>query len=232
MNRDTQNIVVVLVGAAIIRVAADNTFLEYVRAGLRPWLIAAGVVLTLVGLGGLIRDLLRPRPSHEHGLRAGWLLVLPVLAIFIVAPGALGAYSASRGGGGIGDAPPDSNGFTPLPAGNPVSDTIRDFSQRALWDNARTLHGRRVELTGFVTPRNAHTIYLTRMLITCCAADASPIRITVTGSIRHHPANTWLTITGTYVGIDHTNLAGSDPIPIVHADSVSVIKPPTNPYEN
>jgi uncharacterized repeat protein (TIGR03943 family) len=227
---DTQSILVILLGAAVTRIAVDNTFLQYVRAGLRPWLIAAGVVLILVGIACLVRDFRQKSPGHR--LRVGWLLVLPVLAIFVVAPGALGAYSASRGGGGVGTAPPDSNGFSPLPAGNPVPDTVRDFSERALWDNARTLHGRHVQLTGFVTPADAHTIYLTRMFITCCAADASPVRIAITGPIGNHPANSWLKIAGTYAGVDTKNLNGGDPVPIVRAESITSIKPPTNPYEN
>jgi len=236
VNRDAQSILLVLLGAAITRIAADNTFEQYVRAGLRPWLIAAGVVLIAVGLYALVRENLRRfRGEHEptEKLRVGWLLVLPVLAIFIVAPGALGAYSASRGGGGVGAAPPDANGFSPLPAGNPVSDTVRDFSQRALWDNAKTLHGRQITLTGFVTPRDGTTIYLTRMMITCCAADASPIKVTITGTIGKRPANSWLKITGTYAGVDKAHLAdGDDPLPILHAQTVQSVSAPTNPYES
>jgi putative membrane protein len=248
VNRDAQSILLVLIGAAITRITVDNTFLQYVRAGLRPWLLIAGVVLIVVGLTALARENL-PRlksnrsrqsnrdgesdtDSHHHPQRIAWLLVIPVLAIFVVEPGALGAYSASRGGGGVGSAPPNSNGFSPLPAGNPVSDTIRDFSQRALWDHGRTLTGRHVTLTGFVTPRGHGQIYLTRLMITCCAADASPINIRIDGTVGAQQANSWLQITGNYAGIDRNQPDGEDPVPILRAVKVHPIKPPTNPYEN
>jgi putative membrane protein len=263
VNRDAQSILLVLIGAAITRITVDNTFLQYVRAGLRPWLLIAGVILIAVGLTALARENLprlksrhntesdghqesrqpesrRPESSHpedshpnnSHRQRIAWLLVVPVLAIFVVEPGALGAYSASRGGGGVGSAPPNSNGFTPLPAGSPVPDTIRDFSQRALWDHGRTLTGRHVTLTGFVTPRGHGQIYLTRLMITCCAADASPINIRIDGSVGAQPANSWLQITGNYAGIDHSQPNGEDPVPILRAVTVRPMKPPTNPYEN
>jgi uncharacterized repeat protein (TIGR03943 family) len=238
VNRDAQSILLILLGAAITRITVDNTFLQYVRAGLRPWLLVAGGILIIVGLVALVREI-RPRfrtgksEPHGHRQRIAWLLVVPVMAIFVVEPGALGAYSASRGGGGgVGSAPPNSNGFSPLPAGNPVSDTVRDFSQRALWDHGRTLTGRHITLTGFVTPRGKQQIYLTRLMITCCAADASPITIRIDGKVGARPTNSWLQITGIYAGIDKNQPDGEDPVPILHAENVQQIKAPTNPYEN
>jgi uncharacterized repeat protein (TIGR03943 family) len=235
VNRDAQSLLLVLLGAAITRITLDNTALQYVRAGLSPWLLAAGLILIAIGLIALVREhvpRLRRIDSAEHGsrMRVAWLLVVPVLAIFVVQPGALGAYSASRGGGGVGQAPPDSNGFTPLPKGKSVPDTVKDFSERALWDHGRTLTGRQVVLSGFVTPRDHQHFYLTRMLITCCAADASPIEIRIDGAGAGRPANTWVQITGTYAGIDHSEPAGTDPVPIVQAERIAVISQPKNPY--
>jgi uncharacterized repeat protein (TIGR03943 family) len=245
MGADAQSLLLTLLGAAVIRIAADNTFEQYVRAGLRPWLMIAGIVLAAIGVVALARDHV-PRFQHRHAnadsevgpnggsrMRVAWLLVLPVLAIFIVAPGPLGAYSATRGGGGVGAAPRDANGFAPLPAGDPAPDTVRDFSERALWDDGRTLQGRRISLTGFVTPRDGGSFYLTRMMITCCAADATPIKVTITGDAGAHLANTWLTVTGTFAGVDHANATdGRDPVPILHAETVNPVRPPTNPYES
>jgi len=239
MGTDAQSLLLALIGAAVIRIGVDNSFEQYVRSSMRPWLVAAGAVLAAVGVITLARDNVRRfRPATteaaEHTARIGvaWLLVLPVLAIFVVAPGALGAYSAARGDGSVGSAPPDANGFSPLPAGDPVPDTLRDFSERAVWDDARTLTGRRISLTGFVTPGDGNTIYLTRMMITCCAADASPIKVTVTGDIGAPPANSWLTVTGAYAGLDSRHAKpGHDPLPILHAETVRPVKPPTNPYE-
>lgn len=231
MNQDTQSILLVLLGAAITRITVDGTFLQYVRAGLRPWLLIAGVVLILVGLAALAREHLRRNDTEpSHRMRVAWLLLIPVLAIFVVEPGALGAYSASRGGGGVGAPPPNSNGFTQLPKGNPVPDTIRDFSERALWDHGRTLTGRRVAITGFVTPAGPRHFYLTRMLITCCAADASPIEVRIDGAGGGRPANSWVEVIGSYAGVDRAQPAGEDPIPIVRAERVVPIAAPKNPY--
>ncbi|MBO0880219.1 MAG: TIGR03943 family protein [Mycobacterium sp.] len=234
MNRDAQSLLLVLVGAAITRIAVDHTALQYVRAWLSLWLLVAGSILIAIGLIALVRENGPWRRTSAGGqgsrMRVAWLLVVPVLAIFVIQPGALGAYSAARGGGGVGQAPPDSNGFTPLPKGKPLPDTVKDFSERALWDHGRTLTGRHITLSGFVTPRDRQHFYLTRMLITCCAADASPIEIRIDGGGAGRPANTWVQITGTYAGIDHSQPAGEDPIPIVHAERIAVISQPKNPY--
>ena len=244
MTRNLQSILLLLVGGAIIRIAIDNSYVEYVRTALRPWLIVAGVLLALIAVLCLVRDnssrFARARAEetadHSHGHdhsrapRIALLLLVPVLAIFIVTPGALGAYSAQRGGGSVGAKPSGGDAsFAALPAGNPVLLGVRDFSQRGVWDKGRTLTGRTIALEGFVTPRTGGGIYLTRMLITCCAADASPIKVRITGSPTTYPANAWVRITGTFAGVDNSD-AVQGPIPILKGTAVRPTKPPSNPY--
>ncbi len=249
MNQDAQSLLVVLVGAAVTRIAADGSYQLYVRGNLRPWLLTAGIVLIVIGIVSLLRSDLRRRRGddgiidgapaddgdghgHAHtGQRwVAWLLLAPILVIFLVAPPALGAYTAAHRGGAVAKPVGDST-FTALPAGNAVPDTLRDFSERAVWDKGRTLTGRTVALTGFVTPRTGGGIFLTRMMITCCAADASPIEVMVTGTVPRVRANEWLKITGRYAGLDHRDDNGSGPLAVLHAVRITPIGAPAEPYE-
>jgi uncharacterized repeat protein (TIGR03943 family) len=244
VNRDTQSVLLVLVGGAVIRISVDDTFLRYVKDWMRPALLAAGAVLVVLGLVSLWREHLARRPAaapddpelvadeHGHhddaGPRVAWLLLLPVLAIFLVAPPALGSYTASRSAAAA-PAQPDSD-FAPLPAGDPVTTTLTDFADRAIWDGGRSLDGRRVRLVGFVTPRPAGGFYLTRITITCCAADARPIRLAVPDAEQALPADTWVAVTGTYGGRDQA-AATADQVPVIRATSVDPVATPSEPYE-
>lgn len=243
MSRNLQSILLLLVGGAVTRIAIDNSYVEYVRTALRPWLIVAGVALIAVAVGCLIRDnVLRAAGTreletaerehgHDHSRtpRVALLLLLPVLTIFVVTPGALGAFSARRAGGSVGARPGGGDaGFPALPAGTAALG-VRDFSQRGVWDDGRTLTGRTVALSGFVTPRDNGGIYLTRMFISCCAADASPIKVRIIGTPAAYPANAWITITGSFAGVDKSDPV-QGPIPILKGASAAPAKPPTNPY--
>jgi uncharacterized repeat protein (TIGR03943 family) len=245
VNRDTQSVLLLLVGGAVVRISVDDTFLRYVKDWMRPGLLAAGGVLVLLGLVSLWREHLAGRAApptdpepvldehghdDDHGPRIAWLLLLPVLAIFLVAPPALGSYTASRSSAAAAPAEPDSE-FAPLPAGDPVTTTLTDYATRAIWDRGRSLAGRRIRLVGFVTPRPAGGFYLTRITITCCAADARPVRIAVRGGERTFPADTWVAVTGTYGGRDEAAKA-ADRVPVVRAESVDVVKAPAEPYES
>ncbi len=110
--------------------------------------------------------------GHAHrGPRVAWLLTLPALALLLFPPPALGSYSADREAAqraaqGVGT-------FRALPAGNPLELTVGEFSSRAIFDSGRSLKGRTVRLTGFVTHGDDGTWYVTRLLVSCCAADAA-----------------------------------------------------------
>jgi uncharacterized repeat protein (TIGR03943 family) len=237
MGRDTQSVLLLLVGGAAVRICLDDTYLRYVKAWTRPYLIAAGLVLVVLGAVSLWREHAGRRsraeasaaPAHDdHGPRVAWLLLLPVFAIFLVAPPALGSYAASRGGGEV--ARPAESEFAPLPAGDPVTTTLTDYATRAIWDDGRSLEGRRIRLVGFVSPRPGGGFYLARMLINCCAADARPIRIGVQGGDVEYPADTWVAITGTYGGMaaEPGNQGG---VPTIRAESIERVPEPAEPYE-
>jgi len=232
VNRETQNVLLLFVGGAIIRISVDGAYLRYVKSWMQPGLLAAGGLLVLLSLVSIWREVLsrRSRPSvdgHDHGPRVAWLLLLPVFAIFLVAPPALGSYAASRAPAKVTQPASD---FPPLPAGDPVHSTLTDFAVRAIWDHGRSLAGRRITMTGFVSPRRGGGFYLTRMVLICCAADAQPIRVTVRGAGQPYPTDSWVTVVGTYAGVERATK--DEQVPVLGAESVVPISQPSQPYES
>ncbi|MBX7546567.1 TIGR03943 family protein [Streptomyces sp. tea 10] len=174
--------------------------LRYVKEGMRPLLIASGVVLVLLGVAGALLDRRQEdeevRHGHDHsGLpRVAWLLLLPALSLLFYAPPALGAYTASRQ-----PAKPvaERQTFAPLPAGSPVPMTLSDFTGRVQQDPARDIKGRTILMTGIVTPRGGGSWDLTRIIINCCAADAQSVKVRIYGG-DVPPAGAWVSVTGTW----------------------------------
>jgi uncharacterized repeat protein (TIGR03943 family) len=234
VSRETQHAVLLLLGGALVRLAADETYLRYVRPGHRWLLVAAGAVAVLLAVVALVRDALGHRADgagHEHGehggARSAWLLVVPVLVVALVAPPALGADAVARAG--PGNAVELDPTLPPLPPGATVALPVAEFVQRAVWDAGGTLDGRDVELTGFVVRRGA-AVELARLTIVCCAADARAHRVRLDGLA--DPAgtapDTWLRVRGTPVPGSAT-AAGSVPALTVH--HAEVVPAPPDPYE-
>ena len=250
MRRDVQAIVLILVGGAILRITIGDTFLNYVQEAMRPWLLLSGGTLVVLGVLALI-DVLRkgraaadePTPHdepHEHaaahgdddghghgtgGPRAAWLLLLPVLAIFLIAPPALGAYAAARD---VANSAPQEAKAPPLPPGDPAQVTVAGYVGRAVWDDGLTLVDRTVEMTGFVTPDPEGGWWISRMAVACCAADAIASKVKVLNA-PDLPADTWVTITGHWVpgGGTKTDTA----IPLIEVETLVEVPQPRNPYE-
>ncbi|MET0187987.1 MAG: TIGR03943 family protein, partial [Pseudonocardia sediminis] len=182
MRRDTQHALLLLLGAVLLRVCADDTVLRYVRPGHRWLLIAAGVVAVGLAVAGGVRDFLGRTPAghddHDHDRsHAPWLLLLPVLVIALGAPPALGADAVNRTSGGTvrsGDLSP------PLPGGT-LALGLGEVVDRAVWDEQRSVAGREVVVTGFLARRHGDTV-LARMRISCCAADARPSMLRLRGT--------------------------------------------------
>ena len=244
MRRDVQAVILILVGGAILRISVGDTFLNYVKESMRPWLLLSGGTLVVLGVLALI-DVIRrarrgetteePDPhdpvddeghSHVHGPRAAWLLLLPVFAIFLIAPPALGAFAAARDT--TNAVPPAEAKAPPLPPGDPVDVTVADYVGRAVWDSGLTLEGRTVQMTGFVTPNPDGGWWLTRLALACCAADAIASKIQAVDA-PDLPADTWVTVTGTWIPGGGTK--SSTAIPLVQVEDLVEVPQPKNPYE-
>ena len=232
-------LLLVLTGAAILRISLfSDLYLRYVQAGLRPYLVVSGVVLAGLGVPAAVvgrrsyddDSADHGHEHHGHGPRIAWLLALPALALLLFPPPALGSYSAEREAAqkaaqGVGT-------FPALAAGDPVDLTLAQFSSRAIYDSGRSLKGRTVRLTGFVTHGDDGTWYLTRLLVSCCAADATTSKVEIRGTASDGPppADTWMTVTGTW---HPEGKLGSDAAwpPVLDATSAKRIGQPADPYE-
>ena len=239
-------VLLILLGGAIMRITVTEAYINYVKPGMKPYLIASAAVLLVLGVLAFvdsIRDKREAPHAHEetgegeheilddghgHGrMRSAWLLILPVAAIFLVAPGPLGAYTASREGANV-SAPKTGSEVTPLPPGDPVPLRLDEFAVRAVWDNGRTLEGRTVEVVGFATPDPEGGWILTRLGLACCAADALATKVKPIGDVPDLPANTWVSVTGRYTPGGGTGT--SDAIPWLQVDSIIRVPQPQDPY--
>src|SRR5436305_212523 len=134
MRRETQNILLVLLGGALLKIGINGDYLRYVKPSQQPWVLAGGAVMLALGVIAIVRDLVAARAvgdghGHHHTARSAWLLVVPVLAVFLVAPPALGSDSVTRTDA---RAPAQATAFFPaLPPGEVVPLSMTDFVTRA-----------------------------------------------------------------------------------------------------
>ncbi|KMS90018.1 TIGR03943 family putative permease subunit [Streptomyces sp. NRRL WC-3725] len=229
MNRQAQAAVLFLLGGALLHAGATDLYLRYVKAGLRPLLLASGAVLIAAALATAWYERRRDRERHPHPEpRVAWLLLLPLLALILIAPPALGSYSALRSGTAL----QKPYGYGPLPAGDPVPLSVVDYASRAAYGHGRSLHGRAVRVTGFLALDHAGRPYLVRMALNCCAADAQPVKIALTGALPPvlRP-DAWLEVTGTYApGLTHDPV-NDGPVPYLKVTSTCPVTAPRDPYD-
>jgi uncharacterized repeat protein (TIGR03943 family) len=220
VNTRTQAYLLLLFGGALIRLAVSDLLLRYVRAVARPWVLLAGVAMVVLAIAQLVYA----RRQQNAATSTGWLLLAPVVAIVVIAPPALGSFSASRAPVGLNDQA--HKDFPALTGPSPHTLKMLDFTTRVLWDAGRTVTGQEVQLTGFVLKQRPDGFVLARLVITCCAADARPVEVYVRTD-QHPPPDQWVNVTGTY--------AGNDPVdatfPLLTATAIVPVEQPTNPYD-
>ncbi|MFI6228967.1 TIGR03943 family putative permease subunit [Micromonospora echinospora] len=244
MNRQAQAVVLLLLGGAVLRASLTDLHLRYVKEGLQPFLVAAGLLLVTAAAMTLWYEL---RPVAEgdpvdhdeghddhghghHGARVGWLLILPVLGLLLVAPPALGSYAAGQAGTVLSDRA--TSDYPPLPEGDPVRITVLDYASRALFEQGRSIGDRRVQLTGFVVTGPDGQPILARMILSCCAADGRPVKLGLTGDVPAGLADdSWVEVTGRY-----TDRIGRDPVndaevPYLEVESWRQVPTPKQQYE-
>jgi uncharacterized repeat protein (TIGR03943 family) len=274
MRRDTQAVLLLLVGGTLLKISLAGTYVRYVKPSQLPLLLVAGAVLVVVAGWTLWRHIRSAMPaggSHRESSqreraeaaalaaaahegtgelpsivdestvdghpgddghsRIGWLLLVPALALLIFSPPALGSFSAGRAGTAIGAAASTSD-FAPLPSGDPARITLLDYASRAVFDKGASLADRQVLLTGFVLAGPRGEPYLVRLYVGCCAADARPIKVGLTGDL---PADLrpdqWIEVTGRYSQQFDKDPVNGEIVPYVEAVSVKAIPAPEEPYE-
>ncbi|GIJ39971.1 TIGR03943 family putative permease subunit [Micromonospora andamanensis] len=247
MNRQAQAVILLLLGGAVIRASVTDLYLRYVKEGLRPFLIAAGLLLIAAAIMTLWYELRPAAPralapvggsdtGHDghghahHEPRVGWLLILPVLGLLLVAPPALGSYAAGQAGTALSSQ--QQSDYPPLPEGDPVQVSVLDYASRALFDRGTSIGDRRVQLTGFIATGGDGEPILARMVLSCCAADGRPVKLGLTGDVPAGlPDDTWVEVTGRYsdrLGRDPVNDAE---IPYLEVESWRQVPAPKRPYD-
>lgn len=247
MRRETQNILLVLLGGALLKLALTGTYLRYVKSSLQPWLVATGAVMVLLAVVSIVRDIRSGGLAHEHGpdhghghgevhdhghgsSRSPWMLLLPVLAVFLISPPALGADTVNRSTVNAAQEAEASSGFAPLPPDEVVELTIGEFVTRTAWDDSGSLDDRTVKLTGFVVRKDAD-VFLARLTIGCCAADARPVKVRLTGlDLTALPDEQWVEAVGRVVPGSANE--ESRFVPTFTVTGVVPIAAPEDPYES
>lgn len=226
MNRDVQDTTLALVGGTVLAVGISDVHLRYVKPGMQWLLIVAGALLLVIGL----RDVSRRREGEpEHPApRTAWLLMLPVLVMALVTPGALGSFSADRS---PSRPPPLTDGFPALRADRDgaVDLSLSSFTARVAYAQ-NSLAGRRVRLVGFVSPQDQGWA-ITRVQLSCCAADGRPIRVRALGD-RAQAAperDTWVEVVGTAGALQGGD--GGEVTAGLEIEQMTAVDAPARPYE-
>ncbi|MBK6015669.1 TIGR03943 family protein [Streptomyces sp. MBT53] len=244
MRRYGPAVLLLLTGGAVLRISLfSDLYLRYVQAALRPYLVISGALLMVLGAVAAVRGMLHGDHEGEHegeheeeeahshgGPRIAWLLTLPALALLLFPPPALGSYSAGReqaqlAAQGVGT-------FPALPAAKVLDISVAQYSSRAIYDTGHSLKGRTVRMTGFVTHGSNGAWYVTRLVVTCCAADATTSKVEIRGTESDDApqTDTWVTVTGTWLPKGKLGTDGAWP-PLLDAKTVTQVKQPADPYE-
>src|SRR5215207_5583918 len=230
MNRQAQGVPLLLLGRAVLKATASaEIYLRYVKESLRPFLIGAGIVLIIAGVMALIYDLrggsTEDDHSHDHGdgdkphhePRIGWMLIAPVLGLLLVAPPALGAFAAGQSGSAVLQ---QSDLYAPLPEGDPATISVLDYATRAIFDKGNSMKdakggNRKILVSGFLSDGPEGKV-LTRMMLSCCAADARPIKVGMSGDAPAGlPNDQWVEVTGIYTAKTAKDPVNGQEIPFI-----------------
>jgi putative membrane protein len=192
------------------------------------WVVPVGaVILTVATLGRLASA----RAEHPEPLsrRTAWgygFIVLPVVAVLVLPPTALGSFAASRRSLGTGIVAGGPN----LAAGDQV--TLASIAAAGWSEDARrALVGRagtEVSFEGIVDRREgqpAEEFMLTRFIVSCCVADAISVQVRVVGAPPgEFQEDQWVRVRGTFYPVARET--------VVDASAIEPIPRPDSPYLN
>jgi uncharacterized repeat protein (TIGR03943 family) len=242
------------IGLLALWMGSTDAMLMYLRPAMRPWVLLAAFGLIALGLYGMLRvhRLESADHDHDHGhddgpdhahddelarparrSKIGWLMVVPVVVLILFGPQAMGSFAIGR----TPNLPPyafdiaayasTSGQRVPKLRFADVLDGIKQPGNRAyLADHDIALQGF-VSVTGVDGPGS---FVLTRFLISCCAADAQPLSVTVIGASSIPDKNHWADVTVRFDSSASTPTAKYGPV--MHAVSIRTISAPSGPYES
>ena len=198
-----------------------------------PWVAITGASLLLVSIALVFTPgALHPEPWLTWFGRGGLLLV-PILFALGFAPSTYSSYTVvNRGLNASSYRPPSAitAGAAPTPdssVGKPLAvDVPYILSSTDADDNRKLLDGKSVELIGQLYPANAGEFDLVRLLIYCCAADASPISVRVKGDASSQKSEDWVDVTGV---VRFTQKDGQW-TPYLDLQNIKSATPPADPF--
>jgi uncharacterized repeat protein (TIGR03943 family) len=246
VDRLTSSLLLVLLGGVTLRVALTDAHLAYVQPVFQPFLLLAAVVLLVLGVVGVVRVRPGHRPPDPHdghdghrghghddghgGPRVVWLLLAPVAVLLLVAPPALGSFTAGRQPQQVVAEAPVAVGLGPDDPGQSYTTLpLSGYAIRALAEDTSAFEGRQVRLTGFVTPREGGGWYVSRIQIQCCAADAVAFTVVVDGPQGDLAADQWIEVVGTWAPpVPHPTRGWDEPV--ISPVSVTPVDPPADTY--
>lgn len=239
MSRISQTVVLALLGAYVCRIALTDEYTTYVNDWMRWPLLGAGLILLLVAAVSLLlsaRGDDEPEGpgthDHAHGTpRTAWLMAMPFFVIVLIAPQPLGSYVAERTSNRVSIAQQETRYPAVPDSDEPVAMQMSEFVARALYDPDRSLKGREVELTGFVTTHQDGPGWsVTRISMLCCAADSNAYQVRIRDAVAP-PLDSWVRVTGTWVPAPSARGVEDPPTPVLSAQSVTPIDRPKKTYE-
>jgi uncharacterized repeat protein (TIGR03943 family) len=250
VSREVQAAVLLVMGIVIARLVLTDAYLGYVKNTLFLPLLASALVLIVLGVLSLVRDHedeLAPVDTdldldlghghgHDHATapRIGMLMLVPILALLLIAPQPLGSHAASRGGANRVAEPVVALGPLPEPVDGAVQLSLADTVVRAIYEPDGPMSGTPVRLIGFVAgDKDAAGYRLSRFSLSCCAADASVRQVLVTGSGQEFPEDTWVEVVARFDGevFDPDGEGGASSVPVLRVIEQRLIEPPVSPYE-
>ena len=231
MKRETQNVLVLLLGLGVGVMVVKGAYLHYVKPALLPWLLIAAAVLIALALVCILRDIrkggIETHDGHRHSGVMVWLLLVPVVLIAFVIPPPIEASGASP----VAAAQPHRRAFPPLSNERAPEVSLPEVVLRAATDSGDTLENRLISVSGFTLIRDGG-VELGRVVIVCCAADAQLATLHLTGPgaliAAGYPEDTWLRIEGTVVPGSAT--AATSFVPTMTVTGVTKIDKPANTY--
>ncbi len=203
-----------------------------------PWLVLAPILVLLLLAPPALGAAAVNRNAGSQALAGVSGLAAPSGAgADVAAGGAVGGYAPNDGSGhGIGTRAfarkRPTMAFPALPDGKDPALTLKEFVLRALYDGENSVTDNDITVVGFIAPAGdgfTGGYSLARMTISCCAADATPMRVHVAGASKY-PADTW--VTAVVSARQGTADADNDYVPTVDVSSISPISQPTDPYEH
>lgn len=239
MTRETENAILLLIGICTGIITVTGSYMRYVKPSLLPWLAGAAAVLIVLALVSITRDIRRGSAhsalGDDHGHRSGviWLLLVPIVLLGFIVPPAIAPEAAAP------SVTPVSTEvlrrpYPALPNERAPTLSLPEVLIRIVRDSAHTLDGRLITMTGFTYKADGRTD-LARVVIICCAADATLAQIRLSGpaaaQIASYPDNTWLRVEGKIPAGQNYRFSAKNPPPVMEVFSVTRIDPPANLYE-